>query len=60
MTFNAQEIQIFAKEKNTILKSKSVADFKIVFFFLANIWITWALNVIRIPSQEQSMDSNKN
>ena len=32
MTFNAQVIQIFAKEKNIILKSESVADFKIVFF----------------------------
>ena len=32
MTFNGQVIQIFAKEKNTILKSESVADFKIIFF----------------------------
>ena len=38
MTFNAQVIQIFAKEtKNTILKSESVADFKIAFFSRKNM-----------------------
>ena len=36
MTFNAQVIQIFAKEKNAILKSESAADFKIVFFSRKN------------------------
>ena len=35
------------------------SDSKIVLFAIAEIWITWALNVIRSPSQQKSMDLNK-
>ena len=56
MTFHAL---ISARKKKNILKSEYDSNFKIFFFFLTEIWITWAWNVIRIPSQQQSTDSNK-